>query len=255
MSKVVLGKGLGALIPGEAKKSDENKKYQVVALDNIAPNPMQPRRIFKEQALQELADSLKTNGLMQPLVVRQTGSSYTIIAGERRFRAARLAGLNEVPVVVVNEDNDDRLLELALIENIQREDLNPLEVAEAYRALIERCQLTQNELAVRVGKSRTAVTNLLRLLTLPESLQRLLREGKLTEGHARAILTLDNEAAQLRMADEIITGKLSVREAERRTGGTKKRKIKIKRGDPAVTEMENYLKRLFGTSVKNQSRG
>ncbi len=250
MSKIVLGKGLGALIPGEDKTKTDERKYRTIALDKIGPNPMQPRRTFDEAGLQELADSFKQNGIMQPLVVRADGGAYTIIAGERRYRAARIAGMTEVPVMLAGEVTDTQMLELALVENLQRENLNPMEMAEAYRRLVEECSLTQNELAGRVGKSRAAVANVLRLNTLPEGIKGMIREGKLTEGHARAILSLETHEAMLRMADQIMSGSMSVRQVEDETRRTKKRRLVPKRKIPAITEVESYLKRLLGTSVK-----
>ena len=250
MSKIVLGKGLGALIPGDDKAAAESKKYKSVSLDRIGPNPMQPRRDFDEESLRELADSLKANGVMQPLVVRANGGGYTIIAGERRFRAARMAGMTEVPVMLAGEVTDAQMLELALVENLQREDLNPIEMAEAYRRLIDECGLTQNDLAVKVGKSRAAVANVVRLNSLPDEIKQMLREGKLTEGHARAILAVDGTEAMLRLARQIMDDSLTVRQTEDATRRTKRRRLVPKRKIPALTEVENYLKQLLATSVK-----
>ncbi len=251
MSKLVLGKGLGALIPNaEEATAVAESAYRVVALDEITPNPMQPRQDFDNERLTELVDSLRQNGMMQPLVVKKHDNGYIIVAGERRYRAARLAGLTEAPVVVMDVADDTRMLELALIENIQREDLNPVELAIAYKRLIEQCQITQNDLAARVGKSRTAVTNTLRLLSLPSSIQEMIRRGELTEGHARAILALPTEEAMLEMARRIADGGVSVREAERRVGQTRRRKLVPKRKLPAIAEIETYLKQVLGTSVK-----
>lgn len=251
MSKIVLGKGLQALIPGnEEKLSAEGGRTRMVPLDRLQPNPMQPRREFDQVLLKELAGSLRRDGLMQPLVVRQDGSMFTIIAGERRFRAARLAAMEELPVVVFSDVDDVRMLELSLVENIQREDLNALETAEAFRALIEKCGLTQTQLSERLGKSRAAVTNQLRLLNLPESVKILLRQGKLTEGHARALLTIGTEADMLRLADSIMSGSLSVRDTEKRVRTTRKRRLVPKRKLPELAEAETQLKRLLGTSVK-----
>jgi len=249
MSKLVLGKGLGALIPG-----DENAgaaiNYKMVPLDQITPNPMQPRRDFNEDRLRELADSFKQNGIMQPLVVKKTDDGYAVVAGERRLRAAKIAGLESVPAVVLDEIDNIRMLEMALVENIQRESLNPLELAEAYRRLIEECRLTQNQLAERVGKSRAAVANQLRLLTLPESVQKLLREGRLTEGHARAVLAVGSEKEMLALANRIIDNALSVREVEKTVRRQKKRRLVPKKKIPELIEIENFLKQLLGTSVK-----
>ncbi len=250
MSKLVLGKGLGALIPGDQSRGVEEKKYRLVMLEKIAPNPMQPRRDFDEISLNQLADSFKENGIMQPLVVKYNGSGYTIIAGERRFRAAKLAGMKEVPVVLMDDIDDTRMLELALVENIQRENLNPIETAEAYQHLMEKCGLTQNDLALKVGKSRAAVANVLRLNSLPDPIKAMLRAGTLTEGHARAILSMSSEDDMMALADQIVNDTLSVRQVEKIAGRTKKRKLIPKKKLPALTEIENYMKRLLGTSVK-----
>jgi ParB family chromosome partitioning protein len=250
MSKIVLGKGLDALISSDAKKSDEQRRFRTLPLDSLAPNPMQPRHDFDDAGLHELADSIKHNGIIQPLLVKQNGSAFTIIAGERRYRAAKLAGLTDVPVILMDETEDVRMLELALVENVQREDLNPLEVAEAYRTLLQRCGLTQVQLAEKVGKSRAAVANLLRLLTLPDKIKQMIREGKLSEGHARAILALDTETEMLRLADRIVAESLSVRVVEKATSRGKKRRLTVKRRNPELVEAESYLKQLLGTSVK-----
>jgi ParB family chromosome partitioning protein len=251
-SRVVLGRGLEALIPQKDSKEapDSTKaKFRTVALDKIKPNPMQPRRAFAEEALKELAESFKRDGIMQPLVVTQTGEDYTIIAGERRLRAAKLAGLTELPVVLMEETDDVRRLELALVENIQRENLNPIEVAQAYKTLIDKCGLSQEELSERVNKSRSAVTNNLRLLTLPISIQILVRDAKLTEGHARAILSLETEHEMLDLAEQIIKGSWSVRVAEEKAK-SKKRRLVPKRQNPMLSEFENNLRQILGTSVK-----
>jgi ParB family chromosome partitioning protein len=187
---------------------------------------------------------------MQPLVVKTNGAGYIIIAGERRYRAAKLAGFTEVPVIMMEPTDDANMLELALVENVQRENLNPIETAEAYHTLIDKCGLTQGQLAGRVGKSRVAVTNLLRLMSLPDKIKGMLREGKLSEGHARAILSFDTEVEMLRQAQRIIDDSLSVREVERQAGRTAKRRLTPKRKMPAIMEAETFLKQTMGTSVK-----
>jgi len=249
-SKVVLGKGLDALIPRESTLAHDEAKYQLVPLERIVPNPLQPRRDFNEEGLRQLAESFRHNGIMQPLIVKNNGSEFTIIAGERRLRAARIAGLTEVPVVLMEDVDEPRMLELAMVENLQREDLNPLEAAEGYRTLIERCSLTQNELAAKVGKSRAAVANTLRLLSLPDPVKQLIREGKLSEGHARALLAVDSEEQMLALAQKIVAESWSVRDAERETGRVRKRRLVPKRKIPALTEVETFLKQLLGTSVR-----
>jgi ParB family chromosome partitioning protein len=251
MSKMVLGKGLSALIPAEQDSSADEVHYRVVPLDRIAPNPMQPRQRFDEVAMAELAESVRQNGLVQPLVVRKNGAGFTLVAGERRYRASRMAGLEKVPAVIMDDIDDVRMLELALVENIQRQDLNPLELAEAYRRLIDQCGLTQAQLAQRVGRSRAAVANHLRLLGLPDSIKRLLSEGRLTEGHARALLALDNESRMLEMAERIVNGSLTVREAEQAAPEKKRRRrLEVKRLSPALADIEADMKRRLGTSVK-----
>ncbi len=250
MSKSVLGKGLSALIPADRDKGTHQVQYRVIPLNQIAPNPMQPRQRFDDQKLAELAESVKQNGLVQPLVVKKNGAGFMIVAGERRYRAARLAGLEQAPAVIMDDLDDVRMLELALVENIQREDLNPLELAEAYRRLIDQCGLTQAQLAQRVGRSRAAVANHLRLLNLPNSIKKMIGEGRLTEGHARAVLALDTEAQQLEMAERIINNSMSVREVEQAKPKRKRRRLVIKRVSPAVVEMETDLKRRLATAVK-----
>ncbi len=250
MSKIVLGKGLEALIPTGHEKTGDEKSLKTVSLDQITPNPMQPRRDFPEESLRELAESFTSNGIIQPLVVKRDGGGYMIIAGERRFRAARIAGLTEVPVVVIDQIDDTRMLELALVENIQRENLNAIDLGEAYRTLIERCGLTQKELSEKVGKSRAAVTNILRLLMLPDSIKEMIREGKLTEGHARTLLSTQNEQEMLVLARRITDESLSVRQIEKATRKKRGRKLVPRRNIPALMEFETYLKRLMGTSVK-----
>jgi len=251
MSKTVLGKGLSALIPGEQDSSVDEVHYRVIPLDRIAPNPMQPRQRFDEVALAELAESVRQNGLVQPLVVRKDGNGFTLVAGERRYRASRMAGLEKVPAVIMDELNDVRMLELALVENIQRQDLNPLELAEAYRRLIDQCGLTQAQLAQRVGRSRVAVANHLRLLGLPDSIKRLISEGRLTEGHARALLALENESRMLEMAERIVSNSLTVRDVEQAAPEKKKRRrLEVKRLSPALTDIEADIKRRLATSVK-----
>ncbi len=250
MSKLVLGKGLGALIPTEEDSPAATQHYRTVPTAEIAPNPMQPRHAFDAESLAELSESLKQNGMMQPLVVHEQNGRYVIVAGERRLRAAKMAGLPEVPVLLIDKPDDTRMLELALIENIQRENLNPMELASGYKKLIEQCHITQHDLGARVGKSRTAVANTLRLLTLPADIQNMIRQGQLTEGHARALLSLPDESAMREMAQRIINGGLSVRSAEQEATKTKKRRLVPKRKLPALSEIENQLKQLLGTSVK-----
>ena len=209
-----LGKGLGALIGDYDTDYGEKNPYQLLPIYKVEPNPLQPRQDFDEEELQALADSISEHGIVQPLTVRQLDSGYyQIIAGERRWRAARIAGLTEVPTVIIEAD-DKKAMELALIENLQRQDLNPVEEALGYQSLMNDYGLTQDETAKRVGKSRPAVANALRLLGLcPEVLEKL-RSGALTAGHARAILTIKSEKKQQEAAQKIIALGLSVRQAE-----------------------------------------
>jgi ParB family transcriptional regulator, chromosome partitioning protein len=250
MSKMVLGRGLGALIPTDAPSTTPDTMFRMVPLDKVAPNPMQPRRTFDEESLLSLSESLKVHGMMQPLVVTQNGTGFSLVAGERRYRAATMAGFTEVPVILFGDIDDTRRLEMALVENIQRENLNPLETAEAYRTLIDTCGLTQAQLSERVGKSRTAVTNYLRMLTLPEAIKQFIRDGKLTEGHARAILAADGSEAMLRLADRILTDSMSVRGAEAEAKRTKKRRLVPKKLLPAIRDVETYIQQTLATSVK-----
>ena len=209
-----LGRGLGALLGDFAEESQEQSAYRLLPIYKVEPNPDQPRQEFDEVELQALADSIAVHGVIQPLTVRETGAGYyQIIAGERRWRAARLANLPEVPVVVIEAD-DKKAMELALIENLQRQDLNPVEEALGYQVLMEDYGLTQEETAQRVGKSRPAVANALRLLGLCPEVLEMVRSGKLSAGHARAVLTLKTEKKQQEAAQKIAALGLSVRQAE-----------------------------------------
>ena len=209
-----LGKGLGALMGDFGEESVQKSPYQLLPLHKVEPNPNQPRQDFDEEELQALADSIEMHGVVQPLTVRETGNGYyQIIAGERRWRAARIAGLREIPAVIIQAD-DKKVMELALIENLQRQDLNPVEEALGYQTLMEEYSLTQEETAQRVGKSRPAVANALRLLGLCAPVLDLVRSGKLSAGHARALLTLKTDKAQFDTANKIVNLGLSVRQAE-----------------------------------------
>ncbi|SYZ71819.1 Stage 0 sporulation protein J [Candidatus Zixiibacteriota bacterium] len=248
--KIVLGRGLEALIPTQESTSQSGSTYRAVPLNMIVPNPVQPRRQFDEAGLQELAESFKTQGVLQPIVIKRKDNGYMLIAGERRYRAARLAAMENIPAIILDDKDEGDMLQMALVENLQREDLNPLEAAEAFRKLMDEGGLTQNQLAGQVGKSRAAVANMLRLLMLPEKVKDFIRDGKLTEGHARAILSIEDDLSRVRLAERIVADNMSVRQAEETARGTKKRKLVPKRKVPALVEMENYLKQLLGTSVK-----
>ena len=208
-----LGKGLGALIPPASPARSLQVGIVEVAVDQISPNPHQPRQFFDQEQLAELANSIEEHGLIQPLVVTRVGSGYQIIAGERRWRASKLAGLTGVPVII-KETTPQQMLELAIMENIQRADLNPLEEAQAYAQLMEEFGLTQEAVAERVGKSRTAVANTVRLLNLPAQIKEELAAGQLSEGHARALLSLKKERDQLNAAAAIVSKGLNVRQTE-----------------------------------------
>ncbi|MBQ3192221.1 MAG: ParB/RepB/Spo0J family partition protein [Oscillospiraceae bacterium] len=248
-----LGKGLGALLGDFSEESIETSAYRELPIYKVEPNPDQPRQEFDEEELQALSDSIAVHGVIQPLTVRELPSGYyQIIAGERRWRAARMAGLSDVPVVVIEAD-DRKAMELALIENLQRQDLNPVEEALGYQALIDEYGLTQEEAASRVGKSRPAVANSLRLLGLcPEVLEKLKR-GELTAGHARAILSLKSEKKQQEAAQKIIALALSVRQAETLCKNMLKEPVKEKEEVFAidyVAECEKSLSKHLGRGVK-----
>ena len=253
MTRQALGRGLGALLSAEGSAAatvDTNE----ISIDLIDPSTVQPRTVFDDAKLGELAQSIRTNGVVQPLLVRRKGARYELIAGERRWRAAQLAGLTKIPAVMRNVP-DDKVLELALIENIQREDLNPIEEARAYKKLIETLGLTQETVAERVGRDRSYVTNYLRLLKLPDDLQELLQGGRLSTGHARALLGAEHVDVQRRLARKIIEQDLSVRATERlvketvevRHAGAKR---KPETGDANVRAAESKLRRKFGTQVR-----
>lgn len=212
MSKRGLGRGLSALIPGAGQEFTGGEPTELPT-DLLAPNPNQPRTVIDEAQINELADSLRKVGMMQAIVVRPHSDGYQIIAGERRWRAAKAAGLEKVPVRIM-ACSETEALALALIENLQREDLNPIEEARGYRRLLTEYEMTQAELADKVSKSRSAVTNTLRLLDLPEEVQQMMFEGKMSAGHARAVLSLPNEELRVRLAEKIVNDGLSVREAE-----------------------------------------
>jgi ParB family transcriptional regulator, chromosome partitioning protein len=213
VSKRGLGRGLGALIPNAASHESSIEQQHELAIDMIHPNPNQPRTEIDDERIEELADSIKKVGVLQPVVVRPYGEGYQIIAGERRWRAAKQAGLEKVPVRVMSATETESL-ELALIENLQRQDLNAIEEARGYRRLLTEYQMTQSELADKVSKSRSAVTNTLRLLDLPDEVQSLISNGKLTAGHSRAVLSVPDEALRLKLAHKVVDEGLSVRDAE-----------------------------------------
>jgi ParB family chromosome partitioning protein len=213
VSKRGLGRGLSALIPSASQESHTSDEVSELAIEMISPNPEQPRTDMSDEGVAELADSIAKVGLLQPIIVRALGEGYQIIAGERRWRAARQAGLDRVPVRVLSM-NATESLEIALIENLQRQDLNAVEEARGYRKLLTEYRMTQAELADKVSKSRSTITNALRLLDLPDAVQELVYQAKLTAGHARAVLSVPDEGIRLKLADRIVSDGLSVREAE-----------------------------------------
>ncbi|SDO45876.1 chromosome partitioning protein, ParB family [Eubacterium maltosivorans] len=254
-----LGKGLKALIPDESFMSIDNsdadnagKLVFFLQINKIRPNADQPRKKFNREKLEELAASIKEHGILQPLVVRPENNGYTIIAGERRWRAAAMAGLKEVPVIVKDLPAKD-VMELALIENVQREDLNAIEEAEAYGALMEHFNLTQGEIGIRIGKSRAAITNTMRLLNLPDKVRQEVLDDHISSGHARALLSLEDQKQMEALCEEIIDKKLSVRETERKVkllkNPPKEEKAKSEK-NPYITAVEDGLKQKFATKVK-----
>ena len=263
-----LGKGLDSLIPNKTagksektsskKSSDDSKKEDktgevMVKINSVEPNREQPRKDFDEDSLVELADSIKQFGILQPLIVQQKKDYYEIIAGERRWRAAKMAGIKEVPVIIKNY-TDQEIVEISLIENIQRENLNPIEEAMAFKRLLEEFDLKQDEVAERVSKSRTAVTNSMRLLKLSERVQQMIIDDMISTGHARALLALDDEEQQYQLANRIFDEKLSVRETEKLVKALKDPKKSVKKEKTEHTfvyeNLEERMKGIIGTKVR-----
>lgn len=250
--KKVLGRGLGALIPQkEPARVASMPGLAEIGIEEISPNPYQPRKTFNEASIEELARSVREHGIVQPLVVTRAGDRYKLIAGERRFRAAIKAGLRTVPVVIKEMMKEGDALQIALIENIQREDLNPIEEAGAYHQLHQEFGLTQEEISRRVGKERSTVANFLRLLKLPDSVKKLLAGGQLSMGHARALLAVESAKKQEQLADRVVKRNLSVRQtemlaAERSPKGEKKEKQK----DVFTRDAEERLTRTLRTKVE-----
>lgn len=253
--KFGLGKGLGALIPEDT--SEDNlllNGMQKIDISLIRANNTQPRKSFDEEKIMELSESIKQYGVIQPILITKDDDThtYTIVAGERRWRAAKLAGIKEVPVII-KELNKKEILEISLIENIQRQDLNPIEEAKAYKNLLEDFKLTQEELSKRVGKSRTAITNCIRLLNLDERVQDYVIDGVLTEGHGRTLLAIENKELQYKISQMIIDDKLSVRETEKLIKSLNRDKEK-QRNNKQINkiyyeDIKNKLEELFGTRV------
>lgn len=261
VKKTGLGKGLDSMIPPkvvketmkEMKSSESETGERILKINEVEPNKKQPRKFFNEEALKELSDSIKQHGIVQPLVVAKQKDYYEIIAGERRWRAAKMAGLKEVPVVV-KDYSPQEVMEIALIENIQREDLNPVEEAKAYQNLIKEYNLKQEEVADRVSKSRSAITNSLRLLKLEDQILDMLIEEEISSGHARTLLSLDDSGQQLMVAEKIVKDQLSVRDTEKLVKSinqpVKKVPKKELKNDFVYRDMEEKLKQKIGTKVK-----
>jgi ParB family chromosome partitioning protein len=247
-----LGRGLGALLSSSGPVAQETATAATIDLpiDAIAPNPKQPRKAFGDKALQDLSASLRQSGVLQPVVVRRLGSGYQLIIGERRWRAAKLAGLTRIPAVV-REASDAQSLELALVENLLREDLNPIEEAEGYQRLLAEFGWTQEELAQRVARDRSSIANCLRLLKLPDLIQADLRAGRLTMGHARALLSLTSPAEQLRLREEILAHSWSVRATEEGVQAKRARPTRRQlRRSPELVAVEDALRGALATRVR-----
>ncbi|MFH0977270.1 MAG: ParB/RepB/Spo0J family partition protein [Spirochaetota bacterium] len=269
MSKKVLGKGLSAII-STVQSSDDTQSYKDMPagedikgriidldIDSILPNPDQPRTHFNEEKIMELADSIKSTGLIQPVTVRKEGDTYFLVTGERRLRASKLAGLKKIKSILLQNEKDDNLT-IALIENLQREDLDPIEEAKAYKILVNKFKLKQHEIAEKVGKDRATIANSIRLLNLNERIQQALSEGRISVGHAKVLLGAD-ESQQLKIFSEIIDKELSVREAEKLVSPEKpdeqKAAVKLKSKDAHIKKMEEKLIAIFGTKVEIKHSG
>jgi len=254
MTRKPLGRGLNALMPSATEQSSD-EELREVDIDLIQPSPQQPRTRFSDERLEELAQSIQNNGVIQPVLLRSRSTGFELIAGERRWLAARKAGLRKIPAIV-REIPDDRVLELALVENIQRQELNPIEEANAYLRLQQALGITQEDLAQRLGKDRSSVTNCLRLLRLPPDLQLLVEEEKVSMGHARCLLGLDTPDSQRSWARKVIERRMSVRELERALQQARnlesgaRKAASPRRVDPNLKAAEDRLRRRFGTQVK-----
>ena len=259
--KYGLGKGLGALIPNEIRdnevldKKEDNSSNRLISLNKIINNFEQPRKFFDNENIAELAESIKNYGILQPLLLKKDKDKYIIIAGERRWRAAKMLNLKEVPANIIDL-SDKEVLEVSLIENIQRQDLNPIEEALAYRKLIEEFNLTQKELSERIGKSRVAITNTMRLVNLDERVQQYLIESVISEGHGRVLLSIEDKDLQYELSQKIIDEKLSVRELEKliRIMFKDKKEKKEVKVNPYIKDIEDKLQDYFSTKVNINSK-
>lgn len=254
----VLGRGLGNLIGGGQKSNltqtnpEDNFGIKEIKITEIKPNPNQPRKTFSPETISQLAETIKTHGVIQPIIVKKVQDGYELVAGERRLRACKEAGFVKIPAIIKNYNSKDSL-EIALLENIQREDLNPIEEAMAYQKLSEELNLKAGEIAARVGKSRSTVANLIRLLQLPDTVKQLVASGKLTEGHARPLLSIGDKRKLEETAHKIIEQEMTVREVEdyvsKLLGENKKEKNSTKENDPTILEIETKLRNKFSTRV------
>jgi len=258
MTKKALGKGLGVFLPDDYGIL-KDERYAEVDIEEVSPNPLQPRMRFNQDSIEELAQSMRDSGIIQPLLVVPEGDTYKIIVGERRWRAAQKAGLKKIPVLI-RQIPKERQLEISLVENLHREDLNPLEIARVYQRLLRELDYTQEKIAARVGKDRTSVANYLRLLNLPEPVQDFLSENKITMGHARALLALEEADSQVALAREIVHQDLTVREVERLISRRKRQKPASRKtdSDADLRAVEEDLVKVLGTKVKisgNRKKG
>lgn len=258
--KFALGKGLSALIPEDMSEQEQEKKGNIlIPLNEIRNDNNQPRKAFDSDKIAELTESIKTHGIIQPLILRKSEDGlYIIVAGERRWRAAKLAGLKEVPAIVMDL-SEKEVLEISLIENIQRQDLNPIEEALAYKKLLSEFKLTQEDLSKRIGKSRTAITNTMRLMNLDNRVQQYIIEGIISEGHGRALLGIKDEEIQYELSQKVIDENLSVRELERLVkkiveGKNKEEKNMVEELNPYYKEIKTQLQNYFGTKVNISNR-
>jgi len=255
MGKKALGRGLDALFEQNGGEGTEELSVPLISIDRIVPGRHQPRKSFDDERIEELADSIREHGLIQPIVVAQRGDRYEIVVGERRYRAAKIAGLKEIPSFI-KDLSESGALELALIENIQRQDLNPIEEATAYRLIVEREHLTQEELSKRIGKSRSYIANMIRLLDLPDGVREYVSRGTLSVGQAKAVLSLPNDADREALPERIVEQGYTVREVEHLT-----KKRHVPRGtskqekDPHIEELEERLRSRLGTKVAIDYRG
>ncbi len=258
-TRKALGKGLSALLPDvpDEKQADIPEAVNFISVDLISPNPFQPREKFDEDKLEELARSIAEKGVVQPITVRRRANGYQIIAGERRLRSVQMLGLDEIPAFILQVDSDEEMMELSIIENIHREDLNPIDVANGYRRLIEECHLTQEQVAHKVGKDRATVANFLRLLKLPRRIQQSAQSNEISMGHARALLSIENAEDQLEIWNKTVKNKWSVRQVEKAVKklNNKEQSSNIpKPPPPFIEDAENKLRTHLATKVAIKSK-